>query len=1440
PYGGWLSRYRTVGVRFVVIWGVSSVECARDLLCSFFSPLHNGRVPVYPLKVVFMGPDPPSFAFKALLGFFKGKASYMQGQMDRPDDFDRVAARDALAIYLLANRSAEDPESEDTAQLIRGLVAHRSCRGRVRVVVELLRPQVEGRGAMWGEVGALELFCPDPTRFCLLARSCEVPAVSTLITNLFSSGPPLPPLRAAPHLNEYTQGQRMEAFPLLLPPAFHGMPFEALVEVIYRAYRVNSKTLSIDICLHETPDETTDETEDETTDETRPPHALSGSSRPLATPSIVHYGPRLHPLKKIVRSSSIFPASFGVGGEDGRQEGMTEGEQGAEEERQVVGGDGDGNRRAAGRGAADGATASLRKIFLFPRGHVIGPRDVGHVIAPDLATVEQISRAAHSLSAWEAGGRWGGMRRPYTGRGEGRDVEDPFEKVVDIHEEGGERGGEEKGENWKEEEKEDLEENWEERERPGGERKGGKGNLSQASSGVQSSAAPATGEVLVTSDGDHATPFRVPKGRPQAAKLLQLMGAACATWARASSAAWSAEALLTWRQISLERAGEGASGEEVVEGLGEEEGEEEEEEEEVGRRVGESGGSRASGEAEEGREDGGRRSSGERRSSGKNSSERSSSGKHSSRRRSMSEWLSEESLARQLFQAMRAAASQRASLLLSRSASSSTTRPAAASSTRPASASWPRGPSHVPLPHSSTQRGDEERLSRAGEAAEGGGESNECATEQHEQHDDEDKALMAKSRALARQLSRKVSSRAISRALSRAPSGALSRASSRSRSSTRFSRQPTLESPSAPALPAPQPLALVASVSAVLDWPPTRPSRRLSLSSRRASLSSRRSLPYPHSASLGSRSHTSTVAPKGVTRYTSAGGSSIDAPGVGVGASNRTEAGPGSNGARKVARSGHREAGLGSVDEAGTETEGEEAAWVGAAAASVLDTEPPALPARPHPSTLQRNRSKIAAHLQSRTLAAVDGVLPQAHVLVLMQSDCWPHSLHYFVSFLRRDTGAWEETSTGGKGGGEEEGGSFKEGAGERDDVLGGDEGGREVAEECVPIVFLRLQEPSEEQWGCVGHHQHVYFVRGSPISPMDLLRAGALSAAKIVIMASDTVASPITVGAVGEESDSSSASTAAAAVGAGIFAQDVENVQIAAAVDRLLSSHSHSASPSFFSSASSSSSSVQPDLHLTGTDTSVSSAHQQHPAPSAPYAHATHPHQFPHSNRVLCEVQHEESFQFLPPLSVLHGALRQWRVSRRTTLINHSLLLRCAPAFIDGRASCPAGLLFLIHGALLNRNLSTLADLLIAGGPIYAPHEAQALLTLHRQQQEQQEQQQQQGQQQRHQQQSTSPNTAATAPSNTLPTSSDSHSNPQHRSAPLRRELVLEEVPAEFVGGSFESLFLGLLQRYGQLAVGLYRCGGVGQGGPPVPYVATNPAADATVGRHDRVYVVR
>ncbi|GJP59395.1 hypothetical protein CLOP_g11716, partial [Closterium sp. NIES-67] len=65
----------------------------------------------------------------------------MQGQMDRPDDFDRVAAKDALAIYLLANRNTEDPESEDTAQLIRGLVAHRSCRGRVRVVVELLRPQ---------------------------------------------------------------------------------------------------------------------------------------------------------------------------------------------------------------------------------------------------------------------------------------------------------------------------------------------------------------------------------------------------------------------------------------------------------------------------------------------------------------------------------------------------------------------------------------------------------------------------------------------------------------------------------------------------------------------------------------------------------------------------------------------------------------------------------------------------------------------------------------------------------------------------------------------------------------------------------------------------------------------------------------------------------------------------------------------------------------------------------------------------------------------------------------------------------------------------------------------------------------------------------------------------------------------------------------------------
>ena len=67
---------------------------------------------------------------------------------------------------------SQDPDASDTEQLIRGLLAHRSCGPHVRVIVELLRPRSSssGGGAIWDEAEGLEAFCTDPVRFQLLAR----------------------------------------------------------------------------------------------------------------------------------------------------------------------------------------------------------------------------------------------------------------------------------------------------------------------------------------------------------------------------------------------------------------------------------------------------------------------------------------------------------------------------------------------------------------------------------------------------------------------------------------------------------------------------------------------------------------------------------------------------------------------------------------------------------------------------------------------------------------------------------------------------------------------------------------------------------------------------------------------------------------------------------------------------------------------------------------------------------------------------------------------------------------------------------------------------------------------------------------------------------------------------------------------------------------------
>ncbi|OAE22765.1 hypothetical protein AXG93_2035s1490 [Marchantia polymorpha subsp. ruderalis] len=169
------------------------------------------------------------------------------------------------------------------------------------------------------------------------------------------------------------------------------------------------------------------------------------------------------------------------------------------------------------------------------------------------------------------------------------------------------------------------------------------------------------------------------------------------------------------------------------------------------------------------------------------------------------------------------------------------------------------------------------------------------------------------------------------------------------------------------------------------------------------------------------------------------------------------------------------------------------------AAEDLLAWPPLALNQRPHPAVLHRRADLILKNLQERTLSMVAFNTP--HILVCCQAG-WPTHLFYFLLELRKP------------------------------------------GSPNPPIVILYPQIPSAKQWGSVGVFHGVFYLKGSPVYELDLMRGGVLQAGNVVILSDQGI--PVDFGACGSE-DSKFVKRAPTA-----YTSDVDNIVIAANVQRL------------------------------------------------------------------------------------------------------------------------------------------------------------------------------------------------------------------------------------------------------------------------------------------------
>ena len=211
--------------RHIIVCGHITAVTADDFLKDF---LHEDRGDTK-THVLFLHNMRPDQELKNVLRSNYTRVQYIMGSILNGKDLQRAKIMSAEAVFILANKFADNPSEEDNANLLR-VASVKNTTTTIRLIVQLLlsfsKKQVYNiEGWNIGQDIALSL---NELKLGLLAQSCMCPGFSTLIANLFYTADfPNPSSFTGDQewKKYYTQGASNEIYPCSFSEAFDGLTF---------------------------------------------------------------------------------------------------------------------------------------------------------------------------------------------------------------------------------------------------------------------------------------------------------------------------------------------------------------------------------------------------------------------------------------------------------------------------------------------------------------------------------------------------------------------------------------------------------------------------------------------------------------------------------------------------------------------------------------------------------------------------------------------------------------------------------------------------------------------------------------------------------------------------------------------------------------------------------------------------------------------------------------------------------------------------------------------------------------------------------------------------------------------------------------------------------------------------------------------------------------
>nr|XP_056716872.1 potassium channel subfamily U member 1 [Euleptes europaea] len=171
------------GRKFIVVCGDITLNSVTAFLRDFLSQ-ESGMITT---EIIFLGEQAPDLELETVFRCYSAYASFFQGSVMKNEDLRRIRIHEADACLILADTCSATPYIEDTNNIMR-VLSIKNRYSNVRVIIQIIQSSNKvylPKLPNWDWKKGDSIICFAELKLGLIAQSCLVPGLTTLLTRLF-------------------------------------------------------------------------------------------------------------------------------------------------------------------------------------------------------------------------------------------------------------------------------------------------------------------------------------------------------------------------------------------------------------------------------------------------------------------------------------------------------------------------------------------------------------------------------------------------------------------------------------------------------------------------------------------------------------------------------------------------------------------------------------------------------------------------------------------------------------------------------------------------------------------------------------------------------------------------------------------------------------------------------------------------------------------------------------------------------------------------------------------------------------------------------------------------------------------------------------------------------------------------------------------------------